>query len=67
MVGLLAIVSVVAFIQQGMQGLADGMIGAIDLMHRAAPALALGFVLAGLLTVLFADRERLCLEPLTES
>ena len=56
MVGLLAIVSVVAFIQQGMQGLAVGMIGSIDLMQRAAPALALGFVLAGLLTVLFPPK-----------
>lgn len=53
MVGLLAVVSTAAFVLHGVDGLRQGGEGSIDLFVRAAPALLLGFVLAGLLTVLF--------------
>lgn len=50
---LLAAVSAVAFVQSGLDGLREGGEGTLSLFRQAAPALALGFVLAGMLTVLF--------------
>ncbi len=53
MVSLLAVVSAAAFALHGGGGLLDGVEGFADLIWRAGPALVLGFLLAGLLTVLF--------------
>lgn len=53
MAALLAAVSAVAFVQSGLDGLREGGEGTLLLFRQAAPALALGFVLAGMLTVLF--------------
>lgn len=53
MAALLAAVSAVAFVQSGLDGLREGGEGTLSLFRQAAPALALGFVLAGMLTVLF--------------
>lgn len=50
---LLVAVSAVAFVQSGLDGLREGGEGTLSLFRQAAPALALGFVLAGMLTVLF--------------
>ncbi len=52
MVSLLFVVSAAAFALHG-GGLLDGVEGLADLIRRAGPALVLGFLLAGLLTVLF--------------
>ncbi len=56
MVSLLAAVSLVAFLQHGADGLREGGENTLSIIRRAAPALLLGFVLAGLLTVLFPPR-----------
>ncbi len=56
MVSLLAAVSLVAFLQHGADGLLEGGENTVSIIRRAAPALLLGFVLAGLLTVLFPPR-----------
>ena len=56
MVGLLAVVSIIAFVQHGADGLRDGSENTLSIIRQAAPALFLGFVLAGLLTVLFPPR-----------
>ncbi len=53
MTSLLAVVSTIAFALHGVAGLAEGAEGSLDLVRRAGPALILGFLLAGLLTVLF--------------
>lgn len=53
MVSLLFVVSAAAFALHGGGGLLDGVEGLADLIRRAGPALVLGFLLAGLLTVLF--------------
>ena len=50
---LLAVVSAIAFALHGVDGLLDGGVGTLDLIRRAGPALVLGFLLAGFLTVLF--------------
>ena len=52
MTSLLTVVSVIAFALHGAEGLLDGATGSLDLVRRAGPALVLGFILAGLLTVL---------------
>lgn len=53
MAALLAAVSAAAFARDGLDGLREGAEGSVRLAGQAAPALALGFALAGMLTVLF--------------
>ena len=53
MASLIAVVSVIAFVQHGVEGLREGGVGTLRLIMQAGPALILGFILAGLLTVLF--------------
>ena len=53
MVGLLAVVSLAAFVLHGVDGLREGGENSLSIIRQAAPALILGFILAGLLTVLF--------------
>lgn len=56
MLSLLAAVSSVAFVQHGVDGLRQGVENTVSIVRQAAPALLLGFLLAGLLTVLFPPR-----------
>ena len=56
MVSLLLVVSTVAFLQHGADGLREGGENSVSIIRQAAPALVLGFILAGLLTVLFPPR-----------
>ena len=56
MVSLLAAVSLVAFIQHGVDGIREGGENTLSIVRTAAPALFLGFILAGMLTVLFPPR-----------
>ncbi|MCY4581520.1 MAG: permease [Chloroflexi bacterium] len=56
MVSLLVVVSLVAFLQHGVDGLREGGENSVSIIRQAAPALVLGFILAGLLTVLFPPR-----------
>ncbi|MXY59054.1 MAG: hypothetical protein F4Y96_00755, partial [Chloroflexi bacterium] len=56
MVSLLAVVSVAALVLHGVDGLREGGENSLFIIRQAAPALFLGFILAGLLTVLFPPR-----------
>ena len=56
MVSLLAAASLVAFLQHGVDGLRQGGENSVSIVRQAAPALLLGFLLAGLITVLFPPR-----------
>lgn len=56
MVSLLLVVSMAAFLQHGADGLREGGENSASIIRQAAPALVLGFILAGLLTVLFPPR-----------
>ncbi|MXW30819.1 MAG: permease [Chloroflexi bacterium] len=56
MVSLLGVVSVAAFVLHGVDGLREGGENSLFIIRQAAPALFLGFILAGLLTVLFPPR-----------
>ena len=53
MISLLTLVTTLVVILKGLEGITEGSATTIQLFWQAGPALALGFILAGLLTVLF--------------